>query len=113
MTMRLPQPTSLPMQVSVDEGTGGQPQKRIELSMDSATGNVVRRSGFADQTAGRRARSWLRFLHTGEALGLAGQTTSGIASFAAVMLSYTGITLSIRRLLGYRRRVRSQQALAA
>ena len=35
---------------------------------------------------------WLRFIHTGEAFGLAGHAIAGLASFGAVMLAWTGIT---------------------
>jgi uncharacterized iron-regulated membrane protein len=76
----------------------------------------VRTETFSDLDAGRRARTWARWLHTGEALGNAGQTVAGLASLAGVMLVYTGITLSIRRYLAWRKRrknVAEEQMAAA
>jgi hypothetical protein len=40
----------------------------------------------------------LRFGHTGEVFGLAGQTIAGLASLGALALGYTGLSLAIRRL---------------
>jgi len=40
----------------------------------------------------------LRFGHTGEVFGLAGQTVAGLASLGALVLGYTGLSLAIRRL---------------
>ncbi len=58
------------------------------------------------QSPGQRARTWLRFAHTGEQYGFAGQTIAGLASLAACFLAYTGLALAWRRLIVplYRRR---------
>lgn len=61
------------------------------------TGEVLDRSGYADQTAARKVRSWLRYLHTGEALGWPGQLVAGLACVAGCLLVYTGFALSWRR----------------
>ncbi|MSR11799.1 MAG: PepSY domain-containing protein, partial [Gammaproteobacteria bacterium] len=61
------------------------------------------------QSAGRQARAWVRFLHTGEALGGIGQTLAGIASLAAVLMVWTGLALSWRRLRMYLARARRQR----
>jgi hypothetical protein len=60
--------------------------------------------GFSTQTPGRRARSFLRFAHTGEVGGLAGQTIAGLVSAAGAVLVYTGLALTLRRFLAWRRR---------
>ena len=49
-------------------------------------------------------RTILRFAHTGEVLGLPGQTIAGIASAGGVVLVYTGLALSLRRFVAWRRR---------
>jgi uncharacterized iron-regulated membrane protein len=54
---------------------------------------------FSSQTAGQKARSWIRFLHTGEALGLVGQTIAGLVSLTSVVMVWTGLALAYRRLL--------------
>jgi len=69
-----------------------------------ATGAVVAWEPFESLSPGRRLRSIVRFAHTGEALGLTGQTIAGVASFGAVMLVYTGVALSLRRFAAWRRR---------
>jgi uncharacterized iron-regulated membrane protein len=53
----------------------------------------------AGQSPGQRARSWLRFVHTGEQYGITGQTLAAIASLAACFLVYTGLALAWRRLI--------------
>ncbi len=92
--------------ITLDEGYGGQPQKRQTLTMSRATG-AERWEAFADQTTGRRLRSWLRFAHTGETYRLPGQTVAGLVSAGAVMLVWTGIALACRRFLAWRARGRA------
>jgi uncharacterized iron-regulated membrane protein len=89
---------------TVDRGYAGQPQLRTTLTVDAATGAILSTENFDSLSKGRRARYWLRFLHTGEALGIAGQTLAGIASLGAAVLVYTGIALSLRRFTAWRRR---------
>jgi uncharacterized iron-regulated membrane protein len=96
LTMRWPAPGA-PVVFTIDRGDGGQPHLRGTLTFDTATAGV-RWEPFANQTAGRQARSWLRFLHTGEALGWLGQTIAGLVSLGAVFLVYTGLSLALRRL---------------
>lgn len=67
------------------------------LTLDAKTGALVRRESFDDLTAGRRARTWTRFLHTGEALGLVGQLVAGLACLGGCVLVYTGFALAWRR----------------
>jgi uncharacterized iron-regulated membrane protein len=84
---------------SVDEGNGGQPQRRHTLTLDPATGEVQSWAPFASQPLGQRARIWIRFLHTGEALGLAGQTIAGLVSLTSLIMVWTGLALAWRRLI--------------
>jgi len=74
----------------------------------------VRYETFADQGPGRRLRSLMRFAHTGEVLGLAGQTVAGLASAGAVVLVWTGIALALRRGRAWlaRRRARASVPMA-
>ena len=84
--------------ISVDRGSGGQPQLRHEVVLDSASGAVLSNERFPG-TPGRQARSMLRFLHTGEALGLTGQTVAGIVSATSAIMVWTGLALAWRRLV--------------
>jgi len=104
-----PQPT---ITYTVDEGYGGQPQKRGTLTVARATGAVERWESFGDQSTGRRLRSWLRFAHTGEYYGLVGQTIAGFVSAGGVVLVWTGIALACRRLFAWFRRTRQRGSVS-
>jgi uncharacterized iron-regulated membrane protein len=106
ITTRLAANATAPIVLTVDEGYAGQPQKRRTLTVDRASGVVVKNEGFEHLGAGRRVRSWLRFAHTGEIYGLAGQTVAGLASLGGVFLVYSGIALAARRLLAWLKRRR-------
>ena len=108
MTTRLATSERAPIVLTVDEGYGGQPQKRQTLTIDRATGAITKNETFESLSAGRRARSWLRFAHTGEFYGLAGQTIAGIVSAGGAVLVYTGIALAWRRLVSWLKRRTSQ-----
>jgi uncharacterized iron-regulated membrane protein len=111
MTTRLGTSAKAPVSIAVDEGYAGQPQLRTTFTFDRATGSLEKAENFQSLSAGRRARSWLRFAHTGEIYGLTGQTIAGLVSLGAVVLVYTGLALALRRLAGWiaRRRNRAQR----
>ena len=104
LSMRLPEKGATEVSVTIDSGDGGQPQLRETLLIDTATGQIKKRERYGDGSAGRRLRTWSRFAHTGEYYGLIGQTVAGAASLAGVLLVWTGISLSLRRWAGWRRR---------
>lgn len=93
-----------PLTVSVDRGYAGQPQYRTTFTIDRTSSRITRREDFADLGTGRRWRSWLRFVHTGEYYGLVGQTVAGLVSAGGAVLVYSGGALAIRRVLAWRRR---------
>ena len=111
ITTRLATNAKAPIVLTVDEGYAGQPQKRHTMTFDRRSAAVVKDETFDSLSAGRRARSWLRFAHTGEIYGLTGQTIAGLASAGGAFLVYTGLALATRRLLGLLRRRRSGEAL--
>ena len=94
------------MALAIDRGNGGQPQRRGTLTINVATGTEESWAPFASLSAGRRARSFLRFAHTGEYFGVLGQTIAGLATLATVILVWTGVALAWRRMLGALRRQR-------
>lgn len=98
ISLQLPTAAAAPLTFNIDSGTGGQPQKRAQLVLDRATGNVVRWEPFSSYTRGRQLRSILRFAHTGEVVGVAGQTIAGLVSTGGAVLVVTGLALAIRRL---------------
>jgi uncharacterized iron-regulated membrane protein len=83
---------------AVDRGDGGQPEKREQVFVDASTLQVVRRVPFAGLSRGQQWRSWVRFVHTGEAGGWLGETVAMVTAFGAVVLSITGILLFFSRL---------------
>lgn len=68
----------------------------VQVTLD-ATGRIDSAEGYEAMNAGRKLRSWLRFLHTGEALGVVGKTLAAAACLAALVLVWTGIALAARR----------------
>ncbi len=106
MTITLPEQGSAALAISIDEGNGGQPQKRHALTLNAYTGEEIAWLPFSQLSAGRQARSWVRFLHTGEALGILGQTIAGLVSFASILMVWTGFALAWRRFLKWYRRMR-------
>ncbi|MEO5925782.1 MAG: PepSY-associated TM helix domain-containing protein [Bryobacteraceae bacterium] len=98
-TITFPIPTSdkAPLVFAIDTGSGGQPQKKSTLTLDRATGSVVKFETFDKQEPGRQARTWMRFVHTGEYYGLTGQTIAGIVSAGGALLVWTGLALAYRR----------------
>ena len=103
VSVRFPRRAEEPLAVAVDLGDGGQPQLRSTVTVSRA-GDVTGRETFADQASGRRLRSILRFAHTGEVLGVTGQTVAGLASAGAVVMVWTGLALSFRRFRAWRAR---------
>ena len=100
LTLNIPaNPDAPAVRIGIDEGNGGQPQRRHTLTLDASTGAVLSYAPFSSQTAGQKARSWIRFLHTGEALGIVGQTIAGLVSLTSVLMVWTGLALAYRRLL--------------
>jgi uncharacterized iron-regulated membrane protein len=99
ITVTLPAPAAASASFAIDQGNGGQPQLRHSLTLNASTGEVASWQPFDSQTPGRRARSWVRFLHTGEALGIAGQTIAGLVSLTSVIMVWTGLALAWRRLV--------------
>jgi uncharacterized iron-regulated membrane protein len=99
ITIQLPRPGDATVQFTIDQGNGGQPQLRHTLTLDAETAAVASWQPFQSQTPGRQARSWVRFLHTGEALGIVGQTIAGLVSLTSTVMVWTGLALAYRRLI--------------
>ncbi|HST58609.1 MAG TPA: PepSY-associated TM helix domain-containing protein [Longimicrobium sp.] len=104
ISMTMPKEADAPVVFNIDRGSGGQPQKRASLTLERGTGAEVKWEPFAAGTTGRKMRSVLRFAHTGEVLGLPGQTLAGLVSLGAAVLVWTGLALSLRRLAAWRNR---------
>jgi uncharacterized iron-regulated membrane protein len=108
ISLRLPPSPEGPVDFRISWGLRGRPDQRGELAVDRRSGEVLSWKTSKDETPGRRARSWLRWLHTGEAGGFAGETLAGVSSAAAAVLVWTGLFLSWRRFFPRRRNRRSR-----
>ncbi|HKY21164.1 MAG TPA: PepSY-associated TM helix domain-containing protein [Vicinamibacterales bacterium] len=113
ITIALPKPSARNVVLTLDAGDGGQPHKRATLTLDRHTGSVDKWEPSSTLSAARRARNWLRYAHTGEVYGLAGQTVAGVVTFGAVVLVWTGIALTLRRFLSWRKRASGVLSKAA
>jgi uncharacterized iron-regulated membrane protein len=112
INVRFPRRDNDPFVFSIDRSDGGQPHLRSTLTLDR-TGALVDRETFADQASGRQIRSIMRFAHTGEVLGLAGQTVAGLVSAGAVVMVWTGLALTWRRCCAWLERQRAVHAFSA
>lgn len=97
LSVRLPLSQKRPVAFALDEGNGARPDKRSQLMLDPRSASVVEHKTYAQQEPGQQARAWLRWIHTGEAGGIIGQFVAMLASAAAVVLTWTGIALALRR----------------
>lgn len=103
LSVRLPLAARGEVAFSLDEGNGARPDKRSQLVIDPQSARLVAHKTYAQQEAGQKARSWLRWIHTGEAGGVTGQFVAMLASAAAVVLVWTGLALAHHRLSRYLR----------
>jgi uncharacterized iron-regulated membrane protein len=111
ISLRMPTQSAGALVFTIDEGWAGQPQKRATLTIDGNSGRIARWEPFENQSAGRRFRSLLRFAHTGEVWGLAGQTVAGLVSAVACVMVYTGFALAWRRFRAWRIRSKDRTRL--
>lgn len=84
-------------QFTVSASHRGRPDLRRTLTVDLAGGEIVKNEGFESQTTGRKIRTFVRWVHTGEAFGWFGQLIAGLSALSAVVLVWTGFALSWRR----------------
>jgi uncharacterized iron-regulated membrane protein len=103
LILNVPRPSDREVRFEVRGGRAGQPHKTGVLTLDAASGAARAWESFADDPPARRAQQFLRYAHTGEYWGLAGQLLAGLFSLAAALMVWTGLSLAVRRL---RRRVR-------
>lgn len=104
LSVRVPSAPDAPFSFTVDTWAAArQPSSRSQIVV-GREGQVVRVEPYAAQSRGTRARIWLRFLHTGEAFGVVGQTIAGLVTAASILLAYTGVALALRRFVAWRQR---------
>lgn len=107
LTLAWPKPGDRQVTFTFDWGMGGEPAKKGDLVIDRTSGAVTGWVAFEDKTPGSQARTMVRFLHTGEALGVIGQTIAGIVSLFSAIMVWTGIALAWRKYVAPLRRKRA------
>jgi uncharacterized iron-regulated membrane protein len=104
LTLRVPGGRSGPVTFVIDRGRLGRPDLRTQLVLDRKSAEVVRVEPFSSGSLGRRLRTWARWVHTGEAGGLAGQGLAALVSLNGALLVATGLSLAWRRLRSWQAR---------
>ena len=95
IVLTVPRPDHAQVRVEAWTGRSGQPQTATVLTVDRQSGAVVAVESFRDETPGHRGREFLRYAHTGEYWGLAGQALAGFFALAVVILAWTGFTVAL------------------
>ena len=109
--LRLPQQPGGRITAFIIEEPSWGPIPRSQLTLDPITGAVVRWEPHTAANLGRKLRTWVRYLHTGEAFGVIGQLIAGVASAGGVLLIWTGFALAWRRYRAWRARTRAVVAV--
>jgi uncharacterized iron-regulated membrane protein len=101
--LRLPARPGGPVTAFIQEPAppGPGPTPRSLLTLDPFTAETVKWEPYAGANAGRKLRTWFRYLHTGEVFGVAGQLVAGLASAGGAMLVWTGLALAWRRFFAW------------
>lgn len=98
LSMRLPNREDAPVAFTITDGANWNAFARSNLTLNSGSGEVVQWQPYEGNNLGQKVRGWLRFAHTGELGGLAGQIVAGLGCLGGVFLVYTGLSLAFRRL---------------
>lgn len=118
LTMRLPGRAGAPVSFTITDGAQWNQFARSQLTLNAKSGDIVQWQPYERQSVGQKVRGWLRFAHTGELGGLAGQIVAGLGCVGGMFLVYTGLALAWRRLINWSlwnrvRRDARQQEIAA
>ena len=100
--LRFPPRGNGPVTASIQGADAFHPFQRSQLTLNRITGEVVKWEPYTGNSAGRKLRTWVRALHTGEAFGITGQTVAGVASFGGCFLVWTGLAMAWRRFRSWR-----------
>jgi uncharacterized iron-regulated membrane protein len=113
VALRLPPRPGAPVTATITDGAHWNRFARSTLTLDSRTAAPVKWEPYAAASAGQKLRGWMRFAHTGELGGVAGEAVAGAASVGGGFLVWTGLALSLRRFAAWRARLSSRSAADA
>ncbi|MCY3714397.1 MAG: PepSY-associated TM helix domain-containing protein [Gemmatimonadetes bacterium] len=103
ITLNLPKEGAETTTLTVSEMDNRIPLTRSTLTVSTSDAESIEWVPFTSLNMGRQIRTWLRWIHTGEAAGWFGQLIAGVASAGAVVLVWTGLSLAWRRFRRYNR----------
>ena len=95
IVLAVPRPDDGQIVAEARTGRAGQPQKASVVMVDRGSGTVLSVESFRDDPPGHRAQEFLRYAHTGEYWGLAGQALAGIFALATVLMVWTGFSVAM------------------
>ncbi|MEK6397721.1 MAG: PepSY-associated TM helix domain-containing protein [Terriglobus sp.] len=95
--LRLSRGTATALPFSLEWNRSGDPHYRILGQIDPVTGRILTFNRFNDNPRGLQWRYYARFLHTGELFGKAGKLIAVASCLAALLLVWTGFSLSWKR----------------
>lgn len=97
ISLRLSSSANAPASFMIDSGDGSRPDLTSQLNFDRDTGEVTRWQPYESQNAGQKLRSWVRPLHTGQAIGWIGETLAVVAAVGSILLVWTGFSMAWNR----------------
>jgi uncharacterized iron-regulated membrane protein len=100
VNIRLPQGNRPNVMAVIETPSSPNAYGRSLLTLDQPTAQMIKWEPYEADSLGRKARIWVRALHTGEAGGLIGQVIAALAVLGAMIQVWTGFSLSCRRFLG-------------
>lgn len=107
MSLELPNNDRQPLVVTITDAGRGRPDRRVKMSIDRADFSVIKRESLSSQSTGTKMRQFVRWIHTGEAGGWAGQLVGALTCAATIVLVWTGFALAWRRLGNWRKKRRA------
>ena len=99
ISLRLTGSPAMFVTFSIDFSDGTRPDQISRLTLDRKTGDVLRWQSYATENSGQQIRSWVRWIHTGEAGGIIGQTIAVLTAISSILLVWTGISMAIGHLI--------------
>src|SRR5690606_16134684 len=97
VTLRLPQRSQLPLQVSYLDDDSPHERAFNRMAVDVTTGSLLRHERYAEKTAGARLLSSIFALHSGSFFGLPGVIALMLASLMMPLFTITGWMMYLGR----------------
>ncbi|MBP9853964.1 MAG: PepSY domain-containing protein [Candidatus Omnitrophica bacterium] len=104
MNIRLGKDDKAAVVISIQEPSVRLPNHRSQLTLDLFTAEVKKWEPFSELNTGRKARMWIKPIHTGQAWGIVGQMIMFIGACGATVLVWTGLSMALQRFNSWRKK---------